>query len=171
MKWSFKTKKAIIEENNILLKYSDKLKGQLVQTEISRDNVKREKEYLEKRTANLEAYNQLILGINDELKLQKDELYHDLKEQEKLIKELQGSKGGYKSSNNKLKKEKIECENIIKKLKEEINDLRSTRYLVRKIPSGRLPKTQKIKVRSKITPKIANYQKNVMNELESEEVK
>jgi wobble nucleotide-excising tRNase len=167
MKWFLKIKTKVSKEKyDTILNCNNKLRDKLIQAEISRDNAKNDKELLEKKNASLESYNKMILNINEELRLQRNELHQDLKDKEKLLRELRGSKGGYKGHINRLKREKYECDDIIKRLKEEIKDLKSTRYLVREIPPGRIPKTQKIKVRNKVTPKIANYQKTLINELE-----
>lgn len=56
------------------------------------------------------------------------------------IKSLQGAKGGLVTENNKLKAKVIE-------LTEQLKDAMSDKYLVKRIPSGKLPKGQPMKIK------------------------
>lgn len=56
------------------------------------------------------------------------------------IKQLQGTKGGLTKQNNILSKTNIE-------LKKQLEESMSNKYLVKKIPSGRMPKGEKIRIK------------------------
>lgn len=78
-----------------------------------------------------------------ELEELKEQNRKDLKTIEDLnveIKILKFAKGGYKSTITKLKNE---VDELTKKLEESMSD----KYLVKKIPSGRLPKGEPMKIR------------------------
>ena len=152
------------EDYESIVKRLDKAVENKVLAEISLDNIKHDKEIVDKQKVDLEAYNQVIIDVNNELKIQKDELFKDLQERDSKIKTLSGSNRWYKGTNNKLRKEK-------KELLIQIENLKSDRYLVKKIPPGKTPGTQKTKIRSKVTPKIAKYQKIQLDELKGEEAK
>ncbi len=70
------------------------------------------------------------------------------------------------SDNKRMKanienKEKIRVQDSkIKELEQEITDLKSNRYLVKTIPSGRKPNTIKTKVKQSIKPSVQRYMKN-----------
>lgn len=66
---------------------------------------------------------------------------------------LASSKGGFKKSIKK-QQEKIKLlEETISTLNREITDLKSNRYLLKKVPSGRIPKSQKMKSKHSVTTK------------------
>lgn len=65
----------------------------------------------------------------------------NLKANENIIKSLKGAKGGFTKQINKLTRE---LEETKKKLEESMTD----KYLVKKIPMGKLPKTQTMKLKS-----------------------
>ena len=70
-------------------------------------------------------------------------------------KQLLGAKGGYTKEINKLKKQ---VEELDFKLKESMTD----KYLVRKIPSGRKPKSQPMKIKD--WSKISNISRKVFGD-------
>lgn len=79
-----------------------------------------------------------IIAYNDSREIQKlNFLVKQLKEKNK---KLLGAKGGYTARINKLKKQVEELE---EKYKESMTD----KYLVKKIPSGRRPKSQPMKLK------------------------
>ncbi len=92
------------------------------------------------------------LRLNDEFKI-KDKMIADLKEEKKT---LTAAKGGLTKRVNELTKAN---ENMQEKLKEYV----SSKYLVRKIPSGRTPKGQKMKVTKTVSPKINNFLRKEAN--------
>ena len=56
------------------------------------------------------------------------------------IAKLKGAIGGYKANTNKLKKQ-------IATLEDNLNDALSDKYILHKVPSGRIPKTQVMSVK------------------------
>ena len=93
------------------------------------------------------------LNLKDKLKIQEKKI--EVLNKEK--KALEGAKGGFIKRINELKKAN---ENFQKKLEEYV----SNRYLVRKVPSGRTPKGQKMKVTKTVSPKINNYMRKESSE-------
>ena len=76
---------------------------------------------------------------------------------------LSSSKGGFKKS-IKNQQEKIKLlEETISTLNKEISDLKSNRYLVKKVPSGRTPKSQEMKSKHSVTTK-SNVSKFIKEE-------
>lgn len=63
--------------------------------------------------------------------------------------------------NSCLKDDIVDLEIQIKSLEEEIKDLKSDRYLIKKIPSGRPPKTQKTKISLPMKPSVRRHMKEV----------
>lgn len=103
---------------------------------------------LEKNIANLSKENKEIhrqLGqLDDEEKRNSDQIAKLLQlecEYKEAIKELRGAKGGLKKENNKLKEQIIS-------LKNEIKELKTDKYIVKKLPSEKVPQTQHMKVKS-----------------------
>lgn len=87
----------------------------------------------------------------------------------KKVKEIQGAKGGLTKEINKLKteiqvlsevseQEKNDLKSQINKLKKELKDSMTDKYLVRKIPAGRPRKTEKIKPVKVVKPQVAKMQ-------------
>lgn len=56
--------------------------------------------------------------------------------------------GGYKTSNNEYKKKNAELKKQIEVLNKQISDLKSNRYLIKKIPTGRPKNTIKTSIRN-----------------------
>lgn len=75
---------------------------------------------------------------------------YELKQQNR---NLASSKGGYVKNTKELKERIASLEETISTLNEEISDLKSTRYLVKKVPSGRPAKTQEMKSKPSVTTK------------------
>lgn len=76
-------------------------------------------------------------------------LENNVKATAEKIKKLYGSTGGLIKENNKLKKE--------------IEELKSDRYLRKQIPEGKRPNTQKIKVSKAPNTKVQNYMKKELS--------
>ena len=76
----------------------------------------------------------------------------ELKEKDKEIKSLKrkknSSKGGFMTKINELNQIIFEKTNKITELEDKLKDAMSDKYLVRKIPSGRPPHQNKMKVKS-----------------------
>ena len=83
-----------------------------------------------------EEYNKLLDEAENEKFQLKDEISQLKEENKKLL----GAKGGYTKEINKLKKQ---VEELDFKLKESMTD----KYRVKKIPSGRKPKSQPMKLK------------------------
>lgn len=56
--------------------------------------------------------------------------------------------GGYKKSNNEYKKKNAALEKQVKELTNQVADLKSNRYLIKKIPSGKTKNTIKTSIRN-----------------------
>lgn len=85
-----------------------------------------------------------LLTENSKLK----DLKLDVDKVKKELRKVNGAKGGLVKENNKLKNIIEELEKEKTDLKAQINDLKSDRYLVKKIPSGRNKSTIKTKITS-----------------------
>lgn len=93
---------------------------------------------------------------NEEYKTINATLKNKVIELEAKVKQLNGSKGGYKTTIKKLTKENEE-------LKLMIEDLKSDRYLIKKIPEGRIPKGEMIKAKGS---RQSNQTKKLLKEKE-----
>lgn len=82
------------------------------------------------------------------------------------LKVINGCKGGLIKENNKLKKSNEELKNRILILETEINELKSDRYLIKKIPSGKTKNNIKTKISPQIKPQVREFmQKESTHEL------
>lgn len=75
------------------------------------------------------------------LNLEKEKLISDISILKSKIRKIQGAKGGLTAENNKLNKL---VDDLTKKLEESMSD----KYRVKKIPSGRKPKGNTIRIKS-----------------------
>lgn len=129
--------KKIKEENQ----YIESLKTELgkQQTKMNeQDNfIEKQKKIIEKQKNEIDSYNQLCHSLTIENKKVCD-ANSKLKKKKR---ELQGSKGGLKAENNKLKE-------MVKDLTVKLEESMTDKYLVKRIPSGRKPKGPAIKLRS-----------------------
>lgn len=127
----------IKEENQ----YIESLKKELgkQQTKMNeQDNfIEKQKKIIEKQKNEIDSYNQLCHSLTIENKKVCD-ANSKLKKKKR---ELQGSKGGLKAENNKLKE-------MVKDLTVKLEESMTDKYLVKRIPSGRKPKGPAIKLRS-----------------------
>ena len=106
---------------------------------------KREKEIAELKTIKSSFEKTIDTLSNEKIELGA-KLTMITDDREEIIKKLiteQNSNRGYIWENKKLKKQKENLEEQVKELTKQVEDLKSDRYLVKKIPSGRTP-TQKI---------------------------
>ena len=91
-----------------------------------------------------------IIAYNDSREIQKlNFLVKQLKEKNK---KLLGAKGGYKARINKLKKQVVELE-------EKYKESMTGKYVLKKIPSGRRPKSQPMKLKD--CSRISNISRKV----------
>lgn len=84
----------------------------------------------------------------------------DLKKSNRI---LASSKGGYGTSVRKLKEKIKLLEDTNSNLKQENDELKSDRYVLKKIPSGRTPKSQEMKSKHSVTTK-SNVSKFIKEE-------
>ena len=139
--FNFKTKKALrveVESLNsdvdLLTSNNEKLRKQ--NTEIKNEN----KELTEK----IEEYQKEITELNT--KIESKEI-----QRRKLASKI----GGLNTGANKTQKELVEAQTQIKEMKQKIKDLENKlaesmtdKYLVKKIPSGRTPKPERMRIKS-----------------------
>lgn len=85
-----------------------------------------------------------------EIKNKLDELISENYDLLKKIKQEHGAKGGLTKKNNKLKKE-------ITELKLKLEESMTDKYLVKKIPSGKTPNTNKTKVSAPMKASVRKY--------------
>lgn len=102
----------------------------------------------------LKVRNELNEKVMDELEKIENKRIQEIENLKKENKKLTGAKGGHTKEINKLKKKVEELE---LKLKESMTD----KYLVKKIPSGRRPKSQPMKVKD--CSRISNISRNVFS--------
>lgn len=128
-------------------------KVKLADAEIAKINIENEFNDLKRSYEILDDYVGKYETENKDLREHlKKSLQNEL-ELNKKIKSLQGSNGGKTKQINKLTKEVAELK---LKLEESMTD----KYLVRKLPPVKAPKSQKIKIRNKVTPKVQKYMRD-----------
>ena len=136
---------------------------------ITKKALRVEVEKLNRENDVLTSHNTKLWEDNSRVKKEKLELREQLEEREKEItklnekiesKELQRRKlackiGGLNTSANKTQKELEQTQKENKEMKEEIKDLKNKleesmtdKYLIKKIPSGRTPKPEKMRIKS-----------------------
>lgn len=89
--------------------------------------------------------NTKIVYLREKLSLKKiteNDLFFKIEELKKELKKINGTKGGLTKENNKLKLENESLKLAIVKLKDDLKDAMSDKYLRKEIPSGKRPKTQ-----------------------------
>lgn len=89
--------------------------------------------------------NTKIVYLKEKLSLKKiteNDLFSKIEELKKELKKINGTKGGLTKENNKLKLENENLKLAIVKLKDDLTDAMSDKYLRKEIPSGKRPKTQ-----------------------------
>ena len=82
---------------------------------------------------------------NEEYKIANTDLENKVTELEDKVKQLNCSKGGYIKTINKLTNEN-------QKLQDQLEESMTDKYLVRKVPEGKKPKVQTMKVKSSSVP-------------------
>ena len=103
-------------------------------------NLDKEKTNFEK----IKIANEKLKISNEEYKKNNDELNIKLVQLSSEVKSLKCAKGGIAKEKNKLLNKIINLENEKAELLKQIEDLKSDRYLIKKIPTGRIPNKQKI---------------------------
>lgn len=104
-------------------------------------------------------YENLQKEIDEIVKYHEDKQYKAIEVIDKLrieLKKAKCSRGGFTKKINDLSKENNELREKEKKLNNEIADLKSNRYLVKKIKSSKVP-TQKINAIRTIKPSVLKY--------------
>lgn len=129
------------EEFQLIKKLGSNLESHITQIKLNNQEIKKLKEI----------NNGMILMINAVLE--------QSKEKEQARKKAVGKVGGLTASLNKEKEktehlleDKANLENTIKDLKTKLEESMSDKYLVRKIPSGRKPKSQTMKTKNCSVP-------------------
>ena len=95
-----------------------------------------------------------------ETEISRDNLKVKVNAKEKQLKAIEEFKQMMIDMNEELVTEVESKEKLLKLKDKEIEELKSNRYLVKKIPTGRRPKTQKTKVTHTVKPNVQNYQRN-----------
>lgn len=130
-------KKILVYENDVSL---SKLKILSLNKEIEHlDSV------LKSCNDTIENQNTKIIYLKEKLSLTKineNDLMCKIQELKKELKRVNCTKGGLTKEKNKLKLENENLRLTIIKLKENLKDAMSDKYLRKKIPSGKRPKTQ-----------------------------
>lgn len=154
---NLKNKKYYKLQSESLSEINKKLENQKL--ELIKENAE-----LEECNKNLQTKIKNQSGMLSALSKRADRYQHDNDElREKIItqgRKNNSSKGGYIKQINKLKEEK-------KELEEKLVESMSDKYLVKKIPSGRKPKSQSIRVKS--SAKQSTIVKNLHKEAVSNE--
>lgn len=83
----------------------------------------------------------------------------DVDEVKKQLRIVNGAKGGLIRENHKLKNIITDKDNEIADLKAKISDLKSDRYLIKKIPSGRTKSTLKTTISNPMKPAVRKFMK------------
>lgn len=122
------------KENFLLKKEND---SQKIEIKNQTDSIEKQKKIIEKQKSEIDSYNQLCHSLTVENR----KLCDANSKLKKKKRELQGSKGGLKAENNKLKE-------MVKDLTIKLEESMTDKYLVKRIPSGRKPKGPAIKLRS-----------------------
>ena len=131
---SNKTYQGMVDAYNGVLEENNKLKDEQLGWIIMNDNLEKRLKKQETKIGELEV--KIASSKNKNMQLEDEN--RQLKEENK---KLLGAKGGYTARINKLVKQVEELEF---KLKESMTD----KYLIRKIPTGRKPKGQPMKLTS-----------------------
>lgn len=119
------------------------------------------KEYEEYKTSSEETIKKLnnkgyeLLCENSKFKA----LKLDVDEVKKQLRIVNGAKGGLIRENHKLKNIITDKDNEIADLKAKISDLKSDRYLIKKIPSGRTKSTLKTTISNPMKPAVRKFMK------------
>lgn len=132
------------EEYLAVQKLNDKYEKKIEELKEENKQIPKLSEELKKiEKSNSEMFAELQKNQDEIIKLNtKLGLYEsNLQANENIIKSLKGAKGGFTKQINKLTRE---LEETKKKLEESMTD----KYLVKKIPMGKLPKTQTMKLKS-----------------------
>lgn len=164
MKW--KTKRYYKNQNELL-----KLEVLNLNTEIDKleglndkndETIKEVEKSLKKTSNELREANEIISKYEKEV----NNLKNKLNEKEEQRKEAAGKLGGLTKENNKLKEEKKEFKTKIKELEIELDK----RYIIKKLPSGKMPKGQKMSIkRSGVQSRIIKNIKGDYGEVENED--
>lgn len=145
---SNKTYQGMVDNYNRLLEENKKLKYEQFGWAKMNDNLEKRLEQQETKIGELKT--KIASSKNKNMQLE-DEIMQLKEENKKLL----GAKGGYTKEINKLKQQ---VEELDFKLKESMTD----KYLVKKIPSGRRPKSQTMKIKD--CSKISNISRKVFSE-------
>ena len=145
-----KTYQGLIEKVEKLTEENKSLKGTI--KDINETSKNRHNEIIKQNEKIGEFKTKIASCKNKNMQLEEEN--RQLKEENK---KLLGSKGGYTKEINKLKKQVEELEF---KLKESMTD----KYLIRKIPTGRKPKIQTMKIKD--WTKISNISRKVFSDKE-----
>lgn len=130
-------KKKRQEENQYIESLKKELGNQQTKMNEQDNFIEKQKKIIAKQKSEIDSYNQLCHSLTIENKKMCD-ANNKLKKKKR---ELQGSKGGLKAENNKLKE-------MVKDLTVKLEESMTDKYLVKRIPSGRKPKGPAIKLRS-----------------------
>lgn len=133
------------EKHDLLVKIvkleKDKAKLENELTDVKKINLK--------KILEIENVQQDLKKANSKISSYELTLY-ELKQQNR---NLASSKGGYVKNTKELRERIASLEETISVLNVEISDLKSDRYLVKKVPSGRPAKTQEMKSKPSVTTK------------------
>lgn len=150
-----KTYQGMVDAYNRLLKENETLK---TRDEINNKFIEEYKILSENYKANCEIYETKIGEFKTKIASCKNknmQLENENRQLKEENKQLLGAKGGYTKEINKLKNQ---VEELDFKLKESMTD----KYLVKKIPSGRKPKSQTMKIKD--WSKISNISRKVFGD-------
>ncbi len=122
----------VLEEKSFsLLEENSKLKDTQLKNDVFNQSLKEE----------LNNYKMEVAAVRDELK------------------KVNNANGGYKKSNNEYKKVNEELKKQVSELVIQVEDLKSNRYLIKKIPSGRTKSTIKTKISMPMRESVRRFMK------------
>ena len=112
-------------------------------------------EKLRKQNTEIKNENKELTEIIEEYQKEITELNKKLEAKELQRRKLASKIGGLNTGANKTQKELVEAQTQIKEMKQKIKDLENKlaesmtdKYLVKKIPSGRTPKPERMRIKS-----------------------
>ena len=109
------------------------------------------------KIVNLTNENKLYKESHNKLKQLTHELDEEIQKLKVEIKSLNCSKGGLTKQINKLKNNTNDLQNEKKDLENKLAESMTDKYVLKKIPSGRTPNTQKIKAPIHMKPQVARF--------------
>lgn len=108
---------------------------------MSKKQLKKLLEVAEEENAHLNWINEQYKKINEQYKKMNEKALDKMSELKTTIRKNNGAKGGLVAENNKLRKQNAE-------LKQKLEESMSDKYRVKKIPSGRRPKGEPMRIKS-----------------------